>query len=1233
MRIGALATIFTLLLPLSLLATTITIPTDQPTIQAGIDHAAAGDTILLMPGTYHEHDILLTSAILIRGSTGNPEDVVVSAESLGSVFVLNECTDVRFEAFTIRDGSSEGIHSVNSDLSLADMVLIENAGGLYSAVDSGNSKILLAERCQFLSNTSTECGGGVRLVTVSSSQGDHYAYLTADFLDCVFAENSSEANGGGLSCQAIHSNPGMSEIICNVTGSLFYANEADGNGGALYAWSESNISSDTHMVATLQNSTFWYNSSGISGGGIFAREEREDNPCSVDIANCIISDCPIGGGIVTENGAEVTIACSDVHGNLPSNYAGDLLDQTGINGNISEAPLFCDSSVGDFSIHVNSPCAADNNDCGVCIGAETVGCGFPCIQYMDYFPDPAPALSEIDLPGSALGVDIYDNYAIVAAWSNGIQIVDVTDVENPVLVSSAGDAYCFDVSVMAHYAVTAHDYGVKIYDIADPVNPVELSYLAIGGDAVSVVASGGLAYVASHHSGFKIVDVTDPTAPHLLSTVSLGGTTVGVDVQGDYAYVTNIEDLSIIDVSDPAAPFVTSNIHTEGWYLDVNDDLAYVPENTNGEPKLRIFDISDPYYPSSISVLSLPGVSSNGVVKYDQGVLYNLTREHGCNVIDVSEPTDPVIIGLVSTNGEEGKSIAIGPNFIAIPDHEAGLKLLWPACDPDEDSGTIIVDVEPAEVGAAMWVLESADISLTGSGDSTIVGMQSGEYSITWSDVDDWITPLPDTLELVPGGTVIFQGLYEAIPSIETFSLTFGGSDTERGSAVLEGVDDGYIIAGRNDSWSIQGEWVFKIDELGEEVWSRHYQSNGYHSFKGLDYSTEGYVLTGYSGGAYADLWIMNIDLDGEEVFNELFNTDGNAWNDGNAVLQTSDGGYIALGRTAWGWPNHAWYLIRTDSNGSQLWERVYDESTEAHDTEAGRDLAQTSDGGFILVGSYLDNPTDARLVKVDSLGEVEWDRSFGGGQADGFTSICTLDNGFLIAGSTSSYGSGGSDGWIVRTDSLGDEVWSQTYGGSADDGFSAVELDPSGGFILTGASRSEGSGEADLWLLRVDEVGDVLWSRVYGGAEDDDGTDVKPTSDGGYIVTGGTKSFGGGDWDVWVLKTDEEGLVDSLVTAVEDGSPAYLGSTFLQNFPNPFNPKTTIRFNLPEASQVALTVHDITGRLVSTLLTVKHLESGVHEVEWNGLNTFGHEASSGVYFVRLISSNHSESMKVVLLR
>jgi len=325
----------------------------------------------------------------------------------------------------------------------------------------------------------------------------------------------------------------------------------------------------------------------------------------------------------------------------------------------------------------------------------------------------------------------------------------------------------------------------------------------------------------------------------------------------------------------------------------------------------------------------------------------------------------------------------------------------------------------------------------------------------------------------------------------------------------------------------------------------------------------------------------------------------GSDWDRGNSVHQTTDGGYIITGWSFGSGGKDVW-LIKTDSNGNEDWNQTFGGTN----SDLGYSVQQTTDGGYIIVGTWL--------IKTDSEGNEEWINE----NINGRSVQLTTDGGYIITGSYD------GDVELIKTDSEGNEEWNQTFGGSNNDFGHSVQQTTDGGYIITGGTESFGNGEDDVWLIKTDSEGNEEWNQTFGGSEDDRGNSVQQTTDGGYVITGSTRSFGNGDYDVWLIKTDSNG---NLETSTIVGLPTKY--TLLQPYPNPFNPTTTIEFSIPQSEFVTVKVYNIVGNEITILINDK-LSIGNHSIQWDG----SHQPS-GVYFVKIESSGFVQTRKMVLLK
>jgi len=374
---------------------------------------------------------------------------------------------------------------------------------------------------------------------------------------------------------------------------------------------------------------------------------------------------------------------------------------------------------------------------------------------------------------------------------------------------------------------------------------------------------------------------------------------------------------------------------------------------------------------------------------------------------------------------------------------------------------------------------------------------------------------------------LLFAASAFAQPAPDTlWTKTFGGSGSDAGWSVQQTTDGGYVIAGFNTFYGPVNDdvWLIKTDAMGNQQWNRTFGGGGRDYGHSVQQTADGgYIIAGYTtsyGAGEFDVWLIKTDATGNQQWNRTFG--GSSSEFGLSVHQTTDGGYIITGYTgSYGGGNCDIWLIRTDATGNQQWNRTFGLSI----SDYGYSVQQTIDGGYIIAGTTgSEGNYDVWLIKTDGTGNQQWNRTFGGSTSDLSRSVHqTTDGGYIIAGETDSYGAGNYDVWLIKTDATGNEQWDRTFGGSSYDCGYSVQQTADGGYIIAGETYSYGAGNPDVWLIKTDATGDQQWNRTFGGNIDDFGYSVRQTTDGGYIITGSTNSYGAGSGDVWLIRLAPE--------------------------------------------------------------------------------------------------------------
>jgi len=375
-------------------------------------------------------------------------------------------------------------------------------------------------------------------------------------------------------------------------------------------------------------------------------------------------------------------------------------------------------------------------------------------------------------------------------------------------------------------------------------------------------------------------------------------------------------------------------------------------------------------------------------------------------------------------------------------------------------------------------------------------------------------------------------------PAPTIFQKAYGGIKGDGINSIVQTKDGGFVMAGGTTSYgtgpgsAVGSIYLIRTNSFGDTIWTRTIRNAKDEDMSASSIQSTndgGYIICGSTGVFDPSLWLtdmvlMKTDSSGRPLWTKSYKSTLNNitfTNLANEVRQTSDEGYVVVGTTqSFGLDDG--YLIKTDASGNLQWSKSFGNSNTVYPLSV-----QVRNDGYTVEG-YLDNSNvagnwDVFMIKMDLNGNNIWAKIYdrpakfedmtSGGQ--------TSDGGYFMAGEICA---DSCNVYLMRADNNGNVLWCKTYGGGKDDWAWSAAQTSDGGFVIAGGTRSFGAGEEDVYLIRTDNSGNLIWSKTFGGLKSDNAWFLTPAKDGGFIVAASTTSFGAGGNDPYIIKTDSKG-------------------------------------------------------------------------------------------------------------
>ncbi len=389
----------------------------------------------------------------------------------------------------------------------------------------------------------------------------------------------------------------------------------------------------------------------------------------------------------------------------------------------------------------------------------------------------------------------------------------------------------------------------------------------------------------------------------------------------------------------------------------------------------------------------------------------------------------------------------------------------------------------------------------------------------------------------------------EQLSQVKTWKKTFGGGKYYGAMCVQQTRDGGYVLVGTTYSLDFKepgNAYLIKLDSSGNKQLEKNFEGiDRDYSGKCVQQTEDGgYIIVGTTRDRSKSplelkygTFVIKTDENGIVQWEKTIDSQQDGIdNEARSVLQTLDGGYVFAGEKGCGLLKDNAWLVKLDRKGSIQWEKTYGNGVRSRFYS----IIQANNGGFILAGGmavkegYEDVATDQDffIVKTDEQGNVEWDRDFGGSAYDVVVSVQnTNDGGYVIAGSTQSYGAGCVDAFVAKLDGFGKTEWQKTFGGPGDDLAISVIETGEGDIVFAGSTElfSPGTYNREVYLVKLNSKGNTVFEKSFGSNKRDGACSISQCFDGGYIIAGGTNNdmkISGSSEDIYVIKTDADGNV-----------------------------------------------------------------------------------------------------------